>query len=142
MRLPYALVNWLFFASIRIPVMALGLIVVPIALLLKADMESLPIWGNYEGVEEPFKNKLFTWYAIRNPAHNLFSFDMPQFKTYGEDELEGEGFQWRYRHSKWFDSFRCTWGDPRPKGKREFYIGWKLRDDDVLSFTFFQFRPF
>jgi hypothetical protein len=58
------------------------------------------------------------------------------------------GFQWRYRESLdgEYRSFRCSWGKPRAsKGKREFYIGWTLRtkfEDETMSLTFFQFRPF
>jgi len=100
-----------------------------------------PIWGNNERVISYWDS------AFRNGAFNLLNKPTPIYKTYGsrDQTLEGlDGFQWRYRISadKKYVSFRMTWGEPRNKGKREFYIGWTLRPGDYMGLTFFQLRVF
>jgi hypothetical protein len=157
LRLPYALVQWASCIVFKVALIVLGLIAVPIALAFKEWPKILWLWGNDEegcpdwwlNMEKPKVKDIFPrwwWYVIRNPINNFrFLFDEPEnVKTYGEDELESKtGFQWRYRHSTFLDSFRCTWGEPRKsEGKREFYIGWKLGSSvPGLGFAF-SFRPF
>jgi len=118
----------------------LGLIVVPLALWFKMDMKTLPIWGNSDGIESWYTGSKFWWYAIRNPANNvrLLVKRPDQYTTLGETDLESrDGLQWTYRYSGWLDCFRVTWGKQRPhKGKREFYIGWKLGNDSVEGIAF------
>jgi hypothetical protein len=123
----------------------LAKIAAPIAVLF-VDRRTHPIWGNL------WTDDLGWWNsAIRNGAHNYLRRPMVMYKTTGntkDETLEDlSGFQWRYRKSDGghYVSFRCTWGKPRPsKGKREFYIGWTMREDfedDMMSLTFFQLRP-
>ena len=111
------------------------------------DKKNNPVWGNSWTSDYSYWNM-----AIRNGAHNLYRKPMPDYRTVsntGDWTLENRtGFQWRYRESLdgKYVSFRCTWGKPRKsKGKKEFYIGWTLREDfedNTMSLTFFQFRPF
>lgn len=119
--------------------------VAPLAVLF-VDRRKHPVWGNswnyvgYWDSANPFGNS----------AHNLFRKPMPLYTTTSNTTdltLEKEpGFQWRRCESKdgKYVSFRCTWGKPRAsKGKREFYIGWTMREDfedNTMSLTFFQFR--
>lgn len=103
-----------------------------------------------------------TWYniAFRNGCHNMYTRPMPEFNTIGNTDDETleklDGVQWRYRKSgKWiikytkfeadkeYVSFRITWGKPRNyKGKKEFYIGWTMNEEEYMRLTFFQLRPF
>ena len=91
-----------------------------------------------------------SWYniAIRNGCHNLFTIDQPEFTTrsnsYDHTLEKLDCFQWRYRKSLdgKYVSFRCTWGEPRNKGKKEFYIGWTMNAAPYARLTFFQLRPF
>ena len=91
--------------------------------------------------------------AVRNGAYNLSRKPMPNFSTQANTKdhtLEKEeGLQWRYRRSTGdgkYVSFRMSWGKPRKsKGKREIYIGWKMREnfeDNTMSLTFMQIRIF
>ncbi len=135
LRLPYVLIQWsIGFLIYTVILTPLGWIAVPIALVCGADMEALPIWGNYEGIPKSYDTgfwKRNTWYAWRNPCHNsekLLS-QPKKFSNYGAtDSMDAiAGFQWRYRHSWLFDALRLSWGEPRPhKGKREFYIGFPI----------------
>lgn len=125
---------------------SLAKLAAPVAVLF-VDRKTHPIWGNSW-------TKDFSWWntGVRNGAYNLSRIPMPLFATWsdsGDYTLEArEGFQWRYRRSTCgkYVSFRCTWGKPRKsKGKREFYVGWKMRpnfEDNLCALTFFQFRPF
>ncbi len=148
-RIPYVIVQWSLLAILRGVVVFLGWFIVP-AMLKWGDRDTFPIWGNFEGGPPPstgdggFWNQ-YVWYAWRNPAHNAFNLDRPYCDTWPltleDPTLEKlSGFQWRYMQSKWLDSFRMTWGEPSNKGKQEFYIGWKMNDSKVASFTFFQLR--
>ena len=108
------------------------------------DREDHPIWGVRDADDLSYWN-----IAIRNGAHNLFERDTPAFKTTGNTDdptLEKlEGFQWRRRESLdgKYVSFRMTWGKPRDdKGKREFYVGWTMNENDTMRLTFFQLRIF
>jgi hypothetical protein len=92
-----------------------------------------------------------SWYniAIRNGAHNYSARGAVKYTQKGNTEdwtLEKEeGFQWRHRKSLdgQYVSFRCSWGKPRNKGKKEFYIGWTMDDSrPVMRCTFFQLRIF
>lgn len=93
-----------------------------------------------------------SWYniAIRNGCHNMITVPMPPWITVATNTPEDpsmelrDGLQWRYRrsHDGKYVSFRVTWGAPRKKGKREFYVGWTLNDRPYARLTFFQLRPF
>jgi len=87
--------------------------------------------------------------AIRNGCHNMYTRPMPQFSWKGNTSdfsmENGNGLQWRTCTSTdgSMTSFRATWGSPRPKGKREFYVGWVMNHvAPYARLTFFQFRPF
>jgi hypothetical protein len=143
----------------KIPLKILALFVVPF-LNSKQRVEH-PIFGVRDATDLSYKN-----IAIRNAVHNMYNLpDVPFITVANTDDhtLEKEsGLQWRYRKSgQWifeFDetkpvfipdgkyvSFRVTWGKPRNKGKREFYIGWtmgssNLKGESRMRLTFFQFR--
>lgn len=92
------IIQWIFVFAAMIPLMLLGaFIVVPLALLFKADMKKLPIWGNaQEGypdwfdryVQDSWFKKIFPrwwWFSVRNPTNNIrFLFD-----DSGEFKIEG-----------------------------------------------------
>ena len=113
----------------------------PIAVLF-VDADH-PIWGNNERIIDYWDS------AFRNGAFNLLNKPMVEYTTNGntnDDTLERlEGIQWRYRKSldEKYVSFRMSWGKPRDKGKREFYIGWTMRPNyEYMGLTFFQLRVF
>lgn len=107
------------------------------------DKVNNPIWGVRDATDLSFKN-----IALRNACHNMFNRPTPPFKTLTnsvDETLEKEeGLQWRYRESAGakYVSFRMTWGKPRNKGKREFYIGWTMNEKAYMRLTFFQLRLF
>lgn len=136
---------WLRVIVLGTFVKAAAKLAAPIAVLF-VDRKTHPIWGNSWTKDFSYWNM-----AVRNGAHNLFRLRMPDYTTTANTDdfsLEREkGFQWRRRESLdgKYVSFRCTWGKPRNKGKREFYVGWTMREDfedNTMSLTFFQFRPF
>lgn len=118
----------------------------PIAVLF-VDREDHPIWGDSWTDDHSWWNA-----GVRNGAHNAFRREQVPFRETSNTNDETmevlDGFQWRRRESLdgEYISFRCTWGKRRDKGKREFYVGWTMRplgfEDDTMSLTFFQFRPF
>lgn len=111
------------------------------------DKANHPLFGNSWTDDFSYYNM-----AIRNGAHNAFRRAQVPFSETGntsDETMEAlDGFQWRRRESLdgEYLSFRMTWGKRRDKGKREFYAGWTMRplgfEDDTMSLTFFQFRPF
>jgi len=120
----------------------------PIAVWFIDSRKTHPVYGNSQTTD-------FGWWnsAIRNSGHNYSRRPQVPYREYAnttDETLERmDGFQWRKRVSLdgKYVSFRCTWGKPRKsKGKKEFYIGWTMRplgfEDDTMSLTFFQFRPF
>ena len=124
---------------LKIPVKLLA----PIAVLF-VDRQRHPVWGCRDATDLSYKNL-----AFRNGGHNFLTRWTPVYTTTGntaDETLEKlEGFQWRKRISldKKYVSFRCTWGGPRAsKGKREFYIGWVMNENETMRLTFFQLRPF
>jgi hypothetical protein len=160
LRLPYVLVQWFASALMFLFLIVLGFFfVVPLALKLKVNMAELPLWGNREEPVPPhgflLKNRPFPvwwWFAIRNPVNN-FRYMITEPKEvksfYGkydfseDDPMEQAGWRWRYRHSMFLDSFRCTWGPARgSEGKREFYIGWKIASSTPGVGFAFSPRPF
>jgi hypothetical protein len=135
MRLPYALVNWTVFAAVKLTLVVIGLVAVKMALRHGLDSDFWPsrywLWGNEEeGYPAWSPVSPYKWYAIRNPVNNLrLLFHEPRFLTVlGTPNMDTTpGLQWRYAYGGWKDSFRVTWGKVRPfKGKKEFYIGWKI----------------
>lgn len=120
-------------------------VLAPVAVLF-VDRVRHPVWGNAWNYID------YNDSAFRNGARNFLARPMPEFTSVSNTDdltLEKEsGFQWRKRTSEdgRYVSFRCTWGKPRPsKGKREFYVGWKMRpnfEDNLMKFTFFQLRMF
>lgn len=123
-----------------------GKIAAPFVVPFLDDEQRLshPVWGCRDATD-------LSWWniGVRNGVHNWLSRKMPKFDTDANTEdwsLELEdGFQWRRRrsHDREYVSFRCTWGKPRPEGKREFYIGWKMNEvSNWMNYTFFQFRIF
>lgn len=135
-RLPYAILQWLLFAVIKLSLAILGLVTVFLSLVADGKRRTPKCWQWWANVEETPKNiprdrwSLYKEFAFRNPVHGMrYWFEEPEFfKEYGTTELDLEpGFQWRYRHTKFMDSFRITWGEPDAEdGKPEFYIGFKL----------------
>ena len=126
-----------FFTGVflRLPIKILAPIMV-----LFVDRKSHPVWGVRDATDLSWWNT-----GLRNAAHNFMTRATPMYTTQGSDNLENlDGFQWRYRESLdgVYVSFRCTWGAPRNKGKKEFYIGWIMNDDPTMRLTFFQLRMF
>lgn len=124
-----------------------AVLIVPLSLLLKTDLRDLPIWGNKNGIPPDYDTgfwKRWVWFAVRNGAHNLSFGDMPNdWHQLGNIDETRPGFNVRWRRAGWRSSFRIAWGKPdRQKGKKEFYIGFKLtRSADFVKVTFFQLRP-
>ena len=111
------------------------------------ERKSHPVYGVADATD-------LSWWniGVRNACRNYRMVPAQPYSQWGNKlaaqdwTLENlEGFQKRWRLSKdgQYISFRATWGKPRKKGKREFYIGWKMdKSADVMVLTFFQFRPF
>ena len=112
------------------------------------DMERIhhPIFGVQDASDLSYWN-----IAWRNGCHNYNTKVMPNWITTATNTPEDptleklKGLQWRRRESDdgRYVSFRATWGKPHAKkGKKEFYIGWTLNENDYMRLTFFQFTPF
>jgi len=125
---PIQTIFWLAFHIVAIPI---GAVVVLVYLLLG----KVPpwIWRNKEtGPYSSFKGRWW-WYAGQNPVAGLrYMISEPpkaDLKTYGATDSMDKvtGFQWRYRHSRWMDSLRLSWGKSDPhSGKDELYVGPKI----------------
>jgi hypothetical protein len=125
-----------------------AVVVIPLALLFKADMKTFPLYGNKEeGYPEWFDRyvqnfwykKLFPrwwWYSIRNPLNNMrFLFDDDkEFKIEGwqEQSMEAHNLiiagvtsatRWSYRGG--MAGWRRVWlnGDDKYS---EVWFGWKV----------------
>lgn len=148
-RIPYAIVQWIVMANIKAPLFLIGLPAVAFSVVgdgLYRTPKMWRFWADAENLRpgvERTRWALWWEFAIRNPVRGLKIDGPSEYETYGTDSLETvDGFAWRYRHSRWLDSFRMVWGSPRPqKGKREFYIGWKIGSTSPCKFTV-QLRPF
>ena len=119
-------------------------IVAPLAVLF-VDRRDHPVFGVRDAVDLSWWNV-----GVRNGVHNFLNRPMPEWLTVATNtpwdpslELE-EGLQWRYRIGGGgeYVSFRMTWGSPRGKGKREFYVGWTMNSEPYMRLTFFQLRVF
>lgn len=139
-RLAIIVLTWPFLILLNVVLFLAGLIVVAVALAVKADMTKLWLWGNPNGLEW-WKGSPYWWYAIRNPVNKLrLWFNEPEFVTLGDaDPDASDGFHWRYRYGGLMDGLRVTWGK---RGENEIYIGWKLNGDSVEGTAFTtQVRP-
>lgn len=124
------------------PFKVLALVVVP---FLDEDQRiHHPVFGVDDATDTSWRN-----IALRNGVHNLTNRMQVAYRTKGNTDDETlerlEGFQWRYRKSVpdgKYVSFRVTWGKPRNKGKKEFYVGWTMNETPKMRLTFFQLRPF
>lgn len=143
------IVQWLIVIALMIPLMILGgVIVIPLALLFKADMKKLPLWGNQEeGYPAWFEHYLedhkiksifprWWWFTVRNPLNNmrfLFS-DAGEFETDGWSEKSMEAHdllnhgvavatRWNYRGA--FAGYRRVWINSSDTYS-EIWIGWKV----------------
>ena len=157
--------GWLKLALKKWALSVVGWFYVPVLLARGVGMDTQPIWGNWEGIEPSHQHgrwKAYVWYAWRNPVHNLATKPMPEFTQYGNvtpehftnrggvrkrmpggDPMEQPGKWWRIRVSKdgQYASLRITFGPAMPNGKREFYVGHKMREGEkIMGFTFFQLR--
>ena len=118
-------------------------ILAPFVVPFISDRVNHPIFGVRDATDLSYWN-----IAWRNGCHNMYNKPQVEYRTKGNTEDETlerlSGFQWRYRKSLDGDyvSFRMTWGKPRNKGKREFYIGWTMNETPRMRLTFFQLRPF
>jgi len=146
--------NWARYALLLLPCKFAALFYVPF-MLKWGDRIYNPVFGNRNGGDPNNKIGDYVWFAIRNSCHNFLTKPKPVYRTYPVDIKDATlekrtGFQWRFRVSEddpAFASFRMTWGKPNAsKGKKEFYIGWTMREFDgskpetTMSFTFFQLR--
>lgn len=120
----------------------LAKLLAPVAVLL-VDRKRHPIWGIRDATDLGYWNT-----AFRNSAHNMFTRPQVEFvskQNTPDDSMEKvNGVQRRWRTSKdgRYVSYRRTWGEPRDKGKREFYVGWTMNEKPYMRLTFFQWRPF
>ncbi len=124
-----------------------GLFVVPF-LDDEARVEH-PLYGARDATDLSYWN-----IAVRNGAHNYQTKkavrysqkgNVPRVRKGVRDPMEEKGFKWRYRKSLdgKYVSFRMTFLNARPKGKRELYIGWTMDvNSAIFSITFFQLRLF
>lgn len=130
-------------------VIALGLLkwpaklVAPLAYFLVKDKVNHPVFGVRDATD-------LSWWniGVRNACHNMITIDQPNYTWHGNsDDFSLEKYpylQWRVCKSMdgEYVSFRATWGKPRRKGKREFYVGWTMNDKSYARLTFFQLRIF
>lgn len=137
------IISWLKVIALGLtkpPMKLLALFVVPF--LNDHDRKHHRIWGASDATDLSWKN-----IAWKNGVHNMTNRKGVDYTTtgdyLGDETLEKvDGFQWRYRES-WsgdYVSFRMTWGEPRDKGKREFYVGWTMNETQYMRLTFFQLR--
>lgn len=127
----------------KIPLKILAPLVVPF--LDEEDRRYHWCWGAEDATD-------LSWWniGVRNSVHNWTKRYTPPWwttktNTPTDPSLEKvSGLQYRVRRSEddRYVSFRATWGKPRPKGKREFYIGWTLNNEPRMRLTFFQLRIF
>jgi len=114
--------------------------------LNESERSTHPVWGVRDTEDLSWWNV-----GVRNAIHNFNNVKARPYTRKGNklaqedwslEELDG--FQWRLSRSVDGElvSFRATWGEPRAsKGKKEFYIGWKMDNDKAyVSLTFFQLR--
>lgn len=136
-----AWLNVIVLGLTKLPCKLIAPLVVPF--LSDESRNSHPVFGVRDATDIGYWN-----IAIRNACHNLYTRPMPEFHTRsntGDWSLEQRhGFQWRYRESVdgEYVSFRMTWGKPRDKGKREFYVGWTMNSQPYMRLTFAQLRVF
>ena len=166
-RLPYAIIQWSFWAAFKGALFLIGLPAVAFSLAGDGRNHTPRMWrlwadiylkevqpgtwiphiqvdGNERNISGWSIWQRYWWFAIRNPVTGLGKiFAVPiRWEEYGGIDESKPGYQWRYRHTTWADSFRIAWGRPRlNKGKKEFYIGWKIGSTSPYKFTV-QLRPF
>ena len=146
-RLPYALLQWGVSAAIKLPLFVIGLVAVFFSVLgdgWKRTPSMWQFWANAMETPGRYYTRwgVYYYWAIRNPVRGMVLRHPSTFQQSGGIDEAKDGFQWRYRWSGPYDSFRIVWGEPRAeKGKREFYIGWKLGSKSPFKFTV-QLRPF
>ena len=151
-RIPYILITWTLFVVIKFALVLIGLPAVFLGLMGDGRHRTPKIWrfwGVVEDIPEWWYARAGTtlrakwwWMAIRNPVQGLRLPPAPQVEQYGHSDMEVSGFRWRYRHTKWRDSFRITWGNARQSGKREIYLGFKIGADVHNTAFSMQFRLF
>jgi len=84
----------------------------------------------------------FWFWAVQNPVKMMVIEQPATYVQAGGIDENKPGLQWRWRRYKGLASFRVAWGEPRAdKGKKEFYIGWKIGSPSPCKFTA-QLRPF
>lgn len=146
-RLPWALIEWTLSAVVKLPLFLIGLFAVAFSVVGDGYRRTPAMWRFWaDAIVTPPKYYtrwgVYYYWAIRNPVRGMVLEHPATFQQVGGIDESMAGFQWRYRWSGPFDSFRITWGPPRSdKGKREFYIGWKLGSKSPFKFTV-QLRPF
>ena len=127
----------------KLPLKIVAPFVVPF--LSKKSRVHHPVFGVKDATDTSWWNV-----GIRNSVHNYtrvptLTWYTVKTNTPNDASLEEvAGWQYRIRHSSdtKYKSFRATWGKPRAKGKREFYIGWTLNNESFMRLTFFQLRLF
>lgn len=112
------------------------------------DRKNHPVWGVRDATD-------LSWWniGVRNSIHNFNNRQPVPFTRKGNKRAQQDwslekldGFQWRLSTAEddSMVSLRVTWGKARPsKGKKEFYIGWKMDSGTpYVNLTFFQLRVF
>ena len=141
-------VNWTLSAVLKTVLLVPSAIGVFFSVLGDGWQHTPYMWrwcADAEFTPDEYKSRWGTFYywAIRNPVKCMVLDRVPAYKIreYGGIDESQPGFQWRYRWAGYLDSFRIVWGEPSSKGKKEFYIGWKIGSPSPNKFTI-QFRPF
>ena len=148
LRLPIILVVWPVSAALKLLLFFPSMLGVFLSVLGDGWKRTPWLWTwCADAMNTPSKYQsrwgVFYFWAIRNPVKCM---TLPQpwtgkIRQYGAIDESQPGFQWRYRWAGYLDSFRIVWGKPSNKGKKEFYIGWKIGSPSPNKFTI-QFRPF
>ena len=145
-RLPYILISWPILAALKVSMVLVGLFAVAASVAgdgYKRTPKMWRPWADAQNTPKQYQSRwgVYYFWAIRNPV-KWFEVSQPEgYSQFGGIDESKPGLQWRYRYSKYLDSFRVVWGEPRDKGKRELYLGWKIGSHSPCKFTV-QVRPF
>ena len=142
--MPYALVQWALCAAVKLALFPISALGVFFSVLGDGYIRTPKMWRWCADAQStPKKTRWYVLYywAIRNPVKVMEINHPKDYKQSGDIDESLPGFQWRYRNTRFLDSFRAVWGEPSIKGKKEFYVGWKIGSPSPCKFTL-QLRPF
>ena len=146
-RVPFAILGWLAMIPLGIVDALVGIPAVLFSIAGDGWKRTPWLWKPWaNAIETPpeyySRWGVFWYWAIRNPGIRKGLKQPETFNQVGDIDESKPGFQWRWRNTRWLDSFRVAWGQPdKKKGKKEFYIGWRIGSTGPFNFTL-QLRPF